>query len=184
MCWGPDFCCGCHLSPWALLGESSALQFDFEILSTSTERPIFPPKRHPSVWWKSVATLNVLLPLLNICCISFEIKSTNGAGLRLFASSPAKSVSCVVVILYGCVCISTFKLIRNHWFYMSLWCCNVSSIWFGSWLLLTSVLGKERGVKIDGRTHSYNKVAVTDEEEFFCSAVKICKVRKRMAAGF
>lgn len=29
-------------------------------------------------------------------------------------------------------------------------------------MLLTSVLSKERGVKIDRRTHSYNKVAVTD----------------------
>lgn len=39
-------------------------------------------------------------------------------------------------------------------------------------------------MKIDRRTHSYNKVAVTEEEKFLCSAVKICKVRKRMAAGF
>lgn len=34
-------------------------------------------------------------------------------------------------------------------------------------MLLTSVLRKERGVKIDRRTHSYNKVAVIEEVEFF-----------------
>lgn len=36
-------------------------------------------------------------------------------------------------------------------------------------------------MKIDRKIH--NKVAVT-EQEFFCSAVKVCKVGKRMAAGF
>lgn len=49
-------------------------------------------------------------------------------------------------------------------------------------MLLTSVLRKEGAVKIDRRTH--NKVAVTEEEEFFCSALKVYEVRKRMAAGF
>lgn len=38
-------------------------------------------------------------------------------------------------------------------------------------------------MKIDRKSHSYNKVAVT-EQEFFCSVVKVCKVGKRMVAGF
>lgn len=46
----------------------------FEILNTSPERPISPPEGCPSVWSKSIATLNVLLPLLSLRCLSFEIE--------------------------------------------------------------------------------------------------------------
>lgn len=191
MCWGNWFLPWVSSFPLSTAWREQCIAvFDFKILSTSTERPIFPPRRSPSVWSKSVATLNVLLPLLSLHCVSFEIESTDGAGLP-FACFPAKSISCVpvVVILYGCVWISTFRCCWNHWFYGEFYetgaCSAVMwTAWFGSWLLLTSVLSKARGVKTDGRTHSYNKVAVTDEHEFFCSAVKICKVRKRMAAGF
>lgn len=118
MCWGNWFL------PWmssfplsSTWREQCIAVFDFEILSISTERSIFPSKCCPSVWSKSAATLNVLLSLLNLHCVSFEIKTTNGARLLLFACFPAKSISCVVVILYGCVHFSTFKRIGNHWFY-------------------------------------------------------------------
>lgn len=59
----------------------------------------------------------MLLPLLNVHCVSFEIEITDGAGFLLFACFLARSVSRVVVIPYGCVHISTFKCIISHWFY-------------------------------------------------------------------
>lgn len=150
---------------------------------------------HPNaihLFGQSLLLLCVFLPLLNLHCVSFDIESTNGAGLLLICP-----FSCKIDFLctYGCysvwMCVFPHSniseivgFIESLMKQRGLWCCNVNSVWFGSWLLPTSVLSEERGVKIDRRTHSYNKVAVTEEEKFLCSAVKICKVRKRMAAGF
>lgn len=191
MCWGADFCHGCHLSPWAVLGESSALQYlTLRFLAHQQQDLFF----HPN----AVHLFDHSLLLLSMCCclclifVVFPLKARILTELD-FLCLPVllQNLFIVWLLFYLDVCVfphsnisEIIGFIESLMKQRGLWCCNVSSIWSGSWLQLTSVLRKEKGVKIDRRTHSYNTVAVTDEEEFFCSAVKICKVRKRMAAGF
>lgn len=105
VCWGNSFLPWVSSFPLSTTWREQCIAvFDFEILSTSTERPIFPPKCCPSVWSKSVATLNMFLPLLNLHCVSFEIKSTNDAGLLLICA-----FFCKIYFLctYGCYSVWT-----------------------------------------------------------------------------
>lgn len=114
------FCPGCHLSPWALPGENSALQYLTLRFLAHQQKDLFFHLNAVHLFGQSLLLLSMCFCLCLIF-ILFPLKSKVLMMLDFcsFAHFSAKSISCVpmVVILYGRVCISTFKHIWNHWFY-------------------------------------------------------------------
>lgn len=94
---------------------------------------------HPNaihLFGQSLLLLCVFLPLLNLHCVSFDIESTNGAGLLLICP-----FSCKIDFLctYGCysvwMCVFPHSniseivgFIESLMKQRGLWCCNVNSV--------------------------------------------------------
>jgi len=90
-------------TPWR---EQGVAVLHYEILNTSLERPILPPEGCPSVWSTSVATVNVVLPLLSPCRLSLKYS---------WCWSPSVwSFSCKIYFWFTCGFCSVWMTVYEH----------------------------------------------------------------------